>query len=229
MGAEKILQQFSKIKSAFTSKSKDIVKQEEKLNNLLDKIKTEKKESKLNLQKTPKVKTDAQKKKIKNDIKKLNDAEKQIKKNKKILLGGAVVTGTGTGIALLKGDSYKIKQGDTLSEIARDKGTTLGKLRDANPQIKDLNVIKPGDVIKIPGKVKNRKSVYQDLSPVEMRKISRKKTGGPLRPIPAGNKGLPKLPKPVRNKMGFMKKGGKIQKRAGGGVALRGFGATRKI
>ena len=27
MGAEKILQQFSKIKSAFTSKSKDIVKQ----------------------------------------------------------------------------------------------------------------------------------------------------------------------------------------------------------
>ena len=29
MGAEKILQQFSKIKSAFTSKSKDIVKQEE--------------------------------------------------------------------------------------------------------------------------------------------------------------------------------------------------------
>jgi len=226
MGAEKILQQFSKIKSAFTSKSKDIAKQEEKLNNLLDKIKTEKKESKLNL---PKVNRDSEKKKIKNNIKKLNDAEKQVKKNKRMLLGGAVVTGTGTGIALLKGNSYKIKQGDTLSEIARDKGTTLGKLRDANPQIKDLNVIKPGDVIKIPGKVKDRKSVYQDLSPVEMRKISRKKTGGPLRPIPAGNKGLPKLPTPVRNKMGFMKKGGKIQKRAGGGVALRGFGATRKI
>ena len=59
--------------------------------------------------------------------------------------------------------------------------------------------------------------------------ITKKQTGGPLRPIPAGNKGLPKLPKPVRNKMGFMKRGGKIQKRAGGGVALRGFGATRKI
>ena len=227
MGAEKILQQFNKIKGAFTSKSKDIAKQEEKLNNLLDKIKTEKKESKLNL---PKVNRNSEKKKIKDNIKKLNDAEKQVKKNKKMLLGGAVVTGTGTGIALLKGDSYKIKQGDTLSEIARDKGTTLGKLRDANPQIKDLNVIKPGDVIKIPGKVKNRKSVYQDLSPVEMRKIAmKKKVGGPLKPIPAGNKGLPKLPKPVRNKMGFMKRGGKIQKRAGGGVALRGFGATRKI
>ena len=55
-----------------------------------------------------------------------------------------------------------------------------------------------------------------------------KKAGGPLKPIPAGNKGLPNLPTAVRNKMGFMKAGGKIQKRAGGGVALRGFGVTRK-
>ena len=29
-----------------------------------------------------------------------------------------------------------------------------------------------------------------------------------LKPIPEGNKGLPKLPKKVRNKMGFLKKGG---------------------
>ena len=29
-----------------------------------------------------------------------------------------------------------------------------------------------------------------------------------LKPIPEGNKGLPKLPKKVRNKMGFMKDGG---------------------
>ncbi len=29
-----------------------------------------------------------------------------------------------------------------------------------------------------------------------------------LKPIPAGNKGLPKLDKSVRNKMGFMMKGG---------------------
>ena len=29
-----------------------------------------------------------------------------------------------------------------------------------------------------------------------------------LKPIPKGNKGLPKLPKEVRNKMGFMKDGG---------------------
>jgi hypothetical protein len=35
-----------------------------------------------------------------------------------------------------------------------------------------------------------------------------------LKPIPSGNKGkgLSKLPTPVRNKMGFMKKGGMVKK-----------------
>jgi len=31
-----------------------------------------------------------------------------------------------------------------------------------------------------------------------------------LKPIPADNKGLPKLPKRVRNKMGFMRQGGAV-------------------
>lgn len=34
-----------------------------------------------------------------------------------------------------------------------------------------------------------------------------------LKPVPANNKGLKKLPKPVRNKMGFMKKGGRVKKK----------------
>ena len=29
----------------------------------------------------------------------------------------------------------------------------------------------------------------------------------------SGHKGLPKLPKPVRNKMGFLKKGGRVKKK----------------
>jgi LysM repeat protein len=124
-----------------------------------------------------------------------------------------------------------IKRGDTLSEIAKNTpGVTLGALKKANPNIKDLNKISIGQKINMPEEEDlspDRKSVYEDI---DISKIAmKKKVGGPLRPIPAGNKGLPKLPKPVRNKMGFMKKGGKIQKRAGGGVALRGFGATRKI
>ena len=35
--------------------------------------------------------------------------------------------------------------------------------------------------------------------------------GGSLKAVPAGNKGLKKLPTEVRNKMGFMKKGGKVR------------------
>ena len=40
------------------------------------------------------------------------------------------------------------------------------------------------------------------------KKPKKMKDGGGLREIPEGNKGLPKLPKEVRNKMGFMKDGG---------------------
>lgn len=79
--------------------------------------------------------------------------------------------------------SYKVKKGDTLSEIARDNGTTLKKLKEANPQIKDLNKIKLGQAIKIPmPKVKDRKSVYQGISKSEMKKISmpKKKYGGKI-------------------------------------------------
>ena len=51
-----------------------------------------------------------------------------------------------------------------------------------------------------------------------------------LKPVPADNKGLSKLPQNVRNKMGFMKSGGMVKKRAksttkksrGMGIAKRG-------
>ena len=38
----------------------------------------------------------------------------------------------------------------------------------------------------------------------------KKMGGGSLKAVPADNKGLKKLPTEVRNKMGFMKKGGKV-------------------
>jgi len=60
-----------------------------------------------------------------------------------------------------------------------------------------------------------------------------------LKPVPKGNKGLPKLPKKVRNKMGFMKDGGLAEAtaklkaqglKAGGPVRgkARGMGAATK-
>ena len=54
--------------------------------------------------------------------------------------------------------------------------------------------------------------------------------GSALKPVPSDNTGLSKLPTPVRNKMGYMKKGGAVKKRAkssskksrGTGAAIRG-------
>ena len=43
-----------------------------------------------------------------------------------------------------------------------------------------------------------------DGKPIEL------KDGGSLKAVPADNKGLKKLPTEVRNKMGFMKKGGMV-------------------
>ena len=57
--------------------------------------------------------------------------------------------------------------------------------------------------------------------------------GGPvgsgLKPVPSGNKGLSQLPTPVRNKMGYMKKGGMVKKRAkSSSKKSRGTGAAIK-
>jgi hypothetical protein len=37
--------------------------------------------------------------------------------------------------------------------------------------------------------------------------------GGSLKPVPSSNVGLSKLPTPVRNKMGYQKKGGSIKRK----------------
>jgi len=44
----------------------------------------------------------------------------------------------------------KIKSGDTLSQIAKDKGITLKALLGANPKIKNANQIQVGQTINIP-------------------------------------------------------------------------------
>ena len=41
---------------------------------------------------------------------------------------------------------YKIKSGDTLSQIAKSKGFTLNQLKSANPNITDMNKIKADNI-----------------------------------------------------------------------------------
>ena len=42
-----------------------------------------------------------------------------------------------------------------------------------------------------------------------------------MKSVPKGNKGLAKLPKTVRNKMGYMKKGGAVTKMKRGGAVKK--------
>ena len=43
--------------------------------------------------------------------------------------------------------------------------------------------------------------------------MKKMKSGGALKPVPADKVGLSKLPKEVRNKMGYQKKGGSVKKK----------------
>lgn len=47
-----------------------------------------------------------------------------------------------------------------------------------------------------------------------------------LKSVPSGNKGLKKLPTEVRNKMGYMAKGGAVMKAKGGSVKMAKGGAV---
>jgi len=88
-----------------------------------------------------------------------------------------------------KGNNTKKIREDILKEKMKSKefriGTAKGKSKASDDDEKKYRVYKKG------GRVA-------------------KKMGGSLKSVPAGNKGLKKLPTEVRNKMGFMKKGGKV-------------------
>jgi hypothetical protein len=72
---------------------------------------------------------------------------------------------------------------------------------------------------------------FKDVSPraekEEQEMLDKKAGGGSLKAVPAGNKGLSKLPTDVRNKMGYMKRGGSVKKMRDGGVC-RGMGAATR-
>ena len=121
-----------------------------------------------------------------------------------------------------------------------DYAFKLGKEREKNPN--DPKLKSAVDAVKetVPAKVYKRfMDAYNAGSKagggmMEMRKkgmgLKMANGGSALKPVPPDNKGLSKLPTPVRNKMGFMKKGGMVKKRAkstakksrGMGIAKRG-------
>ena len=87
---------------------------------------------------------------------------------------------------------YKIKSGDTLSQIAKKKGFTLKQLMAANPNITDANKIRAGANLKLPyaaSKVGSKKttgatvggstkqSPYKGMTRTQMANLQPKKKG----------------------------------------------------
>lgn len=59
-------------------------------------------------------------------------------------------TGTTGGVRNRTNDGYTVRHGDTLSGIAAKNGISLAALRAANPQIRNPNLIFPGQTIALP-------------------------------------------------------------------------------
>lgn len=96
--------------------------------------------------------------------------------------------------------SYRIVKGDTLSAIAARNDTTVAELKKLN-NIKDVNKIFAGKSLKIPTRTMR----------TPKRKPKKMSNGGALKK--PNNPGLAKLPTKVRNRMGFMNKGGVAKKK----------------
>ena len=141
------------------------------------------------------------------------------------------------------------KLGSELIKFAVSKGIpadfiySLGKDAAKNPDANIAERIKNAYGDSITGSTINKikkgiEQFYQKKADGGMMEARKKGMGlkmanggmANLKPIPEGNKGLPNLPQPVRNKMGFMKDGGVVKKKVtkrkpkarGTGAAIKG-------
>ena len=98
---------------------------------------------------------------------------------------------------------YKVRKGDTLSQIAKAAGMTLPQLKALNPSIKDYNKVGVGQILSL--EKGNATSPYTGVSKSEMARMARDT---------AANKA----------KTTSKKRGGKVGKPRGVGAATRGYG-----
>lgn len=86
-------------------------------------------------------------------------------------------------------------------------------------QKKENRLVSKGNKAVDEGREKKADRLLKRAANVEDRKIKaseKMKTGGSLKPVAANQKGLAKLPKPVRNKMGYAKNGTAAKMKMGG-------------
>jgi len=112
--------------------------------------------------------------------------------------------------SFLKKNPTKKQAGGALVSLRR-RGLDKGR-RDMLNTFKEAKRNKPNSRMTLDDikKVEARKKARLGKASTKALKARGMKDGGGLRDIPEGNKGLPKLPREVRNKMGFKKDGGLV-------------------
>jgi len=157
-----------------------------------------------------------------------NKAKNLVQKGKKRRDGGSTVLENYMPIKIVakekepkkriffkKGDPFKVSR-----KIVEDK--KKNKVPMPKPRPKNL---KKKDPFRADKTESLNKKFSEETAKANEKAIKQiKKAMGGLKDIPPENKGLPKLPKEVRNKMGFKKKGGTMKMKLGG--VARGGGAA---
>mgnify|MGYP003123865487 CR=1 FL=1 len=122
--------------------------------------------------------------------------------------------------------SYKIKKGDTLSGIAKARGTTVSKIMSLNPGIKDKNKIRAGAGLKLPPKP--IKATAKDKAKAARGISDLKKIFSPTQ-IQQVKRAILKEQAAAQKKMASKRRGG-VMKAAGGKMA-KGYskGGARRM
>ena len=107
------------------------------------------------------------------DFKSLNEKEKAKKASKKVDQFKTLAARKPDVESFQGPSSVKVKKGDTLSAIAKRMGTSVKALMEANKGIKNANMIRIGQTIKIP-KTNVSKSPYKGTKKGELAKSKKK-------------------------------------------------------
>lgn len=146
--------------------------------------------------------------------------------------------------ASAEGSAYKItmRDGSIKNVLARKPGESDADFKKRFAEMRKTKSAKHGGALAImiapvkSKKMKGVKAVKKAPGGAKMKeamygaKMKKAKMGGKLKPVPSENKGLSKLPKEVRNKMGYMKHGGKLKDKMmyGGSMKKAMYGAKMK-
>ena len=186
-------------KKSNTSKTSPTITQPRQLKKTMEKIRSENKRFAFKEAKTAKDRANIVR--TKKSIERMNKLQKaQDKRKEGIKASKEVKKMIGTGQADRVG-------GSVYHRGVREKKMFGGRIKKKKPETKEQKSIKEKI---LPKKKKDRLD--------ELRKeLGLKKGGSALKPVDKKkNPGLAKLPTQVRNKMGYMKKGGSVRKFGGG-------------